>query len=145
MPAALFALQSLATPSFRFALYALVLAVGILVGLEIPLVMRILKRHAGAGSGGLRDLVSQVLTFDYLGALAVSIAFPLLFVPQLGLVRTGVLFGLMNAGVAVWALLLFRGELRLFAAHALACALVVGALLAAFAGADRITTWAEDR
>ena len=47
MPAALFALQSLATPSFRFALYALVLAVGILVGLEIPLVMRILKRHAG--------------------------------------------------------------------------------------------------
>src|SRR5213595_3867010 len=53
MPAALFALQSLATPSFRFALYALVLAVGILVGLEIPLVMRILKRHAGA-SGGLK-------------------------------------------------------------------------------------------
>ena len=29
MPAALFALQSLATPSFRFALYALVLTVGI--------------------------------------------------------------------------------------------------------------------
>jgi predicted membrane-bound spermidine synthase len=41
--------------------------------------------------------VSQVLTFDYLGALAVSIAFPLLLVPQLGLVRTGALFGLMNA------------------------------------------------
>jgi spermidine synthase len=144
----LFALQTLAAPSFRFALYALVLVVGILVGLEIPLVMRILKRQARGSSGeryGLKDLVSQVLTFDYLGALAVSIAFPLLFVPQLGLVRTGVLFGLMNAAVAVWALLLFRGELRRFAAHALACALVVAALIAAFAGADRITTWAEDR
>ena len=94
MPAALFALQSLATPSFRFALYALVLAVGILVGLEIPLVMRILKRHAGGAHGGLKTLVSQVLTFDYLGALAVSIAFPLLLVPQLGLIRTGALFGL---------------------------------------------------
>ena len=105
MPAALFALQSLATPSFRFALYALVLAVGILVGLEIPLVMRILKRHAGGADGGLKTLVSQVLTFDYLGALAVSIAFPLLLVPQLGLIRTGAFFGLMNAGVAVWALL----------------------------------------
>ena len=46
-------------------------------------VMRILKRHAG-GSSGLKTLVSQVLTFDYLGALAVSIAFPLLLVPQLG-------------------------------------------------------------
>ena len=78
MPAALFALQSLATPSFRFALYALVLAVGILVGLEIPLVMRILKRQVGARPiARPEDLVSQVLTFDYLGALAVSIAFPL--------------------------------------------------------------------
>ena len=146
MPAALFALQSLATPSFRFALYALVLAVGILVGLEIPLVMRILKRHAGAGAGGgLRTLVSQVLTFDYLGALAVSIAFPLVFVPQLGLIRTGAFFGLMNAGVAVWALWLFRAELRGIAAHAFAAALTIAALAAAFAGADLVTTWAEDR
>jgi spermidine synthase len=146
MPAALFALQSLATPSFRFALYALVLAVGILVGLEIPLVMRILKRHASGGAGGgLRTLVSQVLTFDYLGALAVSIAFPLVFVPQLGLIRTGAFFGLMNAGVAVWAIWLFRAELRGVAAHAAAAALTIAALGAAFAGADVVTTWTEDR
>src|SRR5438874_9042786 len=45
MPAALFALHTLAAGSFRFALYVMVLAVGVLVGLEIPLVMRILKRH----------------------------------------------------------------------------------------------------
>ncbi|HWH84221.1 MAG TPA: polyamine aminopropyltransferase [Burkholderiaceae bacterium] len=142
LPLALFALQSLASPSFRFALYVMVLAVGVLVGLEIPLVMRILKRQA---HGGLRTLVSQVLTFDYLGALAVAIAFPLLLVPQLGLIRTGALFGLMNAAVAVWALLLFRAELRRFAAHALACALTLGALGAAFAAADHVTAWAEDR
>ena len=145
MPAILFALQSQTTTSFRFALYGLVLAVGILVGLEIPLVMRILKRHAGGAHGGLRTLVSQVLTFDYLGALAVSIAFPLLLVPQLGLIRTGAFFGLMNAGVAVWALWLFRGELRGLAAQALACALTIAALAAAFVFADRVTTWAEDR
>jgi spermidine synthase len=145
MPAALFALQSAPTPSFRFALYALVLAVGILVGLEIPLVMRILKRYAGGAHGGLKTLVSQVLTFDYLGALAVSIAFPLLLVPQLGLIRTGAFFGLMNAGVAVWALWLFRGELRGFAAQLGACALTIAALAGAFVFADRVTTWAEDR
>jgi len=148
MPAALFALQGLPTPAFRFALYALVLAVGILVGLEIPLVMRILKQQFRGLAGaryGFGNLVSQVLTFDYLGALAVAIAFPLLAVPQLGLVRTGAFFGLLNAGVAVWALWLFRGELRGFASHAAACALTVAALLGAFAGADRITTWAEDR
>src|SRR3954471_19067556 len=73
MPTALFALHTLAAPSFRFALYALVLSVGVLVGLEIPLVLRILKQQF-RGHGGeryaLRNLVSQVLTFDYLGALA---------------------------------------------------------------------------
>jgi spermidine synthase len=148
MPALLFALQSLAPPSFRFALYSMVLLVGILVGLEIPLVMRILKqqlRGSGAERQGLKNLVSQVLTFDYLGALAVSVAFPLILVPQLGLIRTGVFFGLLNAAVAVWALWLFRSQLRQFAAHALACALVIAALFTALLGADRITTWAEDR
>jgi spermidine synthase len=109
-------------------------------GLEIPLVMRILRRNVA-----LRDLVSQVLTFDYLGALAVSVAFPLLLVPQLGLIRTGLLFGLMNAGVALWALWLFRHELRRVRAHAVACVLVLGVLLGGFVGADQITTLAEDR
>ena len=37
-----------------------------------------------------------------------ALAFPLLFVPHLGLVRTGLFFGLMNAAVAVWALWIFR-------------------------------------
>jgi spermidine synthase len=114
--------------------------VGILVGLEIPLVMRILRRNVA-----FKDLVSQVLTFDYLGALAVSIAFPLLLVPQLGLIRTGLLFGLMNAAVALWALWLFRHELRRFTAHALACALTLIALGIAFAAAEQITSLAEDK
>ena len=144
MPAALFALQTLAAPSFRLALYGLVLAVGTLVGLEIPLVMRILKRHFRERYA-LRELVSQVLTFDYLGALVVSIAFPLLLVPQLGLVRTGALFGLFNAGVAVWALWLFRAELRQPRSHAWACAAVIAALGVSLLWADRISTWAEDR
>jgi len=148
MPAALFVAHS-ALPAghgagFRVLLYGLVLVVGVLVGLEIPLVMRILKRHFGARYA-LAELVSQVLTFDYLGALAVAVAFPLVFVPHLGLVRTGVFFGLLNAAVAVWALLLFRGELRRWRSHALACAGVVAVLAAAMAGAGRLTTWAEDQ
>lgn len=144
MPAALFALQALPGTAFRLVLYGLVLLVGTLVGLEIPLVMRILKRHFSERYA-LKDLVSQVLTFDYLGALAVAVAFPLLLVPHLGLVRTGAFFGLLNAAVAVWALWLFRGELRRVWAHAVACAGVVAALAVAMAYAERISTWAEDR
>ncbi|MFL6693949.1 MAG: polyamine aminopropyltransferase, partial [Ramlibacter sp.] len=140
MPALLFTANGFVPGGFRPLLYALVGVVGTLVGLEIPLVMRILKR-----SVALKDLVSQVLTFDYLGALAVSVAFPLLFVPHLGLVRTGFVFGLLNAGVALWALWLFRHELRRFAAHAMACALTLAALLAGLAASGVITTVAEDR
>ena len=140
LPAILFIANAYTPGSFRFLLYALVFAVGTLVGLEIPLVMRILKRNVA-----LKDLVSQVLTFDYLGALAVSVAFPLLLVPQLGLIRTGLLFGLMNAAVAVWALWLFRDELRQFRAHVLACGGTLALLAVAFAGADHITTLAEDK
>jgi spermidine synthase len=148
MPAALFAAHSVLPAghpgSFRVLLYGLVLLIGGLVGLEIPLVMRILKRHFSARYA-LKDLVSQVLTFDYLGALVVAVAFPLLLVPQLGLVRTGVFFGLLNATVAAWALWLFRAELRRTKAHALACAAVIAGLVAAMLGADTMTTWAEDR
>jgi spermidine synthase len=140
MPALLFLSNAYMPGAFRFLLYAMVGVVGILVGLEIPLVMRILKREVV-----LKDLVSQVLTFDYLGALAVSVAFPLLLVPQLGLIRTGLLFGFLNAAVAFWALWVFRHELRRFGAHATACLLSVAALAAGFAMADQITTLAEDK
>jgi len=140
LPAALFLANAYVPGAFRVLLYGMVLLVGTLVGLEIPLVMRILKRNVQ-----LKDLVSQVLTFDYLGALAVSLAFPLLLVPHLGLVRTGLLFGAMNAVVAIWALWLFRHELRHVRAHALACAGVLGALLAGMWGAEHITRLAEDR
>jgi spermidine synthase len=140
LPALLFLTNAYMPGAFRFLLYSMVGVVGILVGLEIPLVMRILKREVA-----LKDLVSQVLTFDYLGALAVSVAFPLVLVPQLGLIRTGLLFGLLNAAVAFWTLWVFRHELRHFAAHAWACVLTVGALAAGFLVADQITTLAEDK
>ncbi|MEZ0308471.1 MAG: polyamine aminopropyltransferase [Ramlibacter sp.] len=140
LPALLFLANAYVPGAFRGLLYGLVMAVGILVGLEIPLVMRILKRDVA-----LKELVSQVLTFDYLGALAVSVAFPLVLVPQLGLVRTGLLFGMMNAGVALWALWLFRHELRRFGAHAVASFATFGLLCAAFAGAQQITSLGEDK
>ena len=45
--------------------------------------MRILKERFQ-----FRELISHVLTFDYLGALGASLLFPLLLVPKLGLVRS---------------------------------------------------------
>jgi predicted membrane-bound spermidine synthase len=70
--AVLFLVFSFAT-SFRLILYSFVVLIGILVGLEIPLLLRILKDRLE-----FKDLVSQVLTFDYLGALLASLLFPVL-------------------------------------------------------------------
>lgn len=91
------------TQGFRLLLYVLVLVIGTLVGLEIPLMMRILKDRFE-----FRDLVAQVLTFDYLGALGASLIFPLWLVPKLGLVRGAIFFGILNAGVALWTTYLFK-------------------------------------
>ena len=83
---------------FKLALYLAVFSLGVMVGLEIPLIMRILK-HVLA----FEALLSQVLTFDYLGALVVSNLFPLLLVRHLGPTGSGLLFGLLNVTVALWA------------------------------------------
>ncbi len=124
---------------FRVGLYAVVLVVGTLVGLEIPLVLRILRE-----SVDFRELVAKVLTFDYLGALAASLLFPILLVPHLGLVRTSLLFGLASAAVGLWSTWLFRPLLGptwdLKAKGALAIVL----LCAGFAYADRLTDMAEE-
>jgi len=126
--------------AFRPALYGLVLMIGILVGLEIPLVMRILKQQFA-----FKDLVAQVLTFDYLGALVVSLLFPILLAPHLGLIRTSLLFGLLNVLVAAWALWLFRDQLpqqgRWLRGQCLAALL---ALTAGLFAADQITALAEE-
>ncbi|OYU94867.1 MAG: spermidine synthase [Bacteroidetes bacterium B1(2017)] len=82
--------------SFQLVLYGLVMLTGILVGLEIPLIMRILKDEFD-----FTDLVSRVFTFDYIGALVASLVFPLVLVPFLGLVKTSFLFGILNVGVAI--------------------------------------------
>lgn len=125
--------------AFRPTLYGLVLIIGILVGLEIPLVMRILKQQFA-----FKDLVAQVLTFDYLGALAVSLLFPILLAPHLGLNRTSLLFGLLNALVAVWTLWLFRDQLPQQRWLRGQCLAAIVALTAGFIAADRITTLAEE-
>jgi len=137
--AAMFLVFAHAGDGFAPVLYGLVLAIGILVGLEIPLVMRLLREQLG-----FRDLVAQVLSFDYLGALAVSVAFPLLLVPKLGLIRSAFLFGLLNALVAAWALWLFRDRLGAMRWRTVQCAVVVGLLAGGLIGSDRLTTLAEE-
>ncbi|MCM8596526.1 polyamine aminopropyltransferase [Accumulibacter sp.] len=136
--AGLFFLFTWSSAPFRVALYLAVCAIGVLVGLEIPLIMRILRQDLV-----FKDLVSQVLTFDYLGALAVSILFPVLLVPHLGLMRSALLFGLLNVAVALWAWWLFRAQLARGGLLRVQGLIALFALLGAFAAAGVLTSLAE--
>ena len=135
----LFLLFAWMSAPFRSALYALVFALGVLVGMEIPLVMRVLNARQASFS----ELVSRVLTFDYLGALVVSLLFPLVLAPKLGLSRTGFLFGMANVAVALWTLWHYRAEIPGLRPRLLRGVLVMAFLAAGLAGSDRLTRWAE--
>ncbi len=125
---------------FYAVLYFVVFAIGVFVGLEIPLLLRILKDQVE-----FKELVSRVLAFDYIGALLASIMFPILFVPRLGLIRTSLVFGMLNAAVGLWGTWLLRplikGSIRGLRIRSVIVLLV---LLVGFVKADMLTSLAED-
>jgi spermidine synthase len=123
---------------FRIILYALVLITGILVGLEIPLLMRVLKSKYA-----FHDLVSKIFTFDYIGALLASLIFPLFLVPHLGLIRTSVFFGILNVIVAIIVATKFENNLPSARFLKSAGWVSLFGLLAVFVFADRITSFSE--
>jgi spermidine synthase len=126
---------------FGVVLYSMVFAIGVLVGLEIPLLMRILKDELD-----FKELVSRVLALDYVGALVASLLFPIFLVPKLGLNRTSILFGMLNAGVGIWATWLLEPLIanRKLLALRVKGAVVLVVLAIALIKADRLTTLAED-
>lgn len=124
--------------SFRVLLYSLVSLTGILVGLEIPLLMRILKSHFE-----FDDLVSKIFTFDYVGALLASLLFPLVLVPHLGLIRSSFMFGILNVLVALWTIHLFREHvtwIKLLRGSAVA---VLLGLVGGFVYSEHLMSFAE--
>ena len=125
---------------FGIVLYSMVFIIGTLVGLEIPLLMRILKDELD-----FKELVSRVLALDYIGALAAALLFPIFLVPKLGLNRTSLLFGMLNAAVALWATWLLEPLIRKnLVLLRVKGSIVIVMLLIAFIKAETLTTLAED-
>lgn len=124
--------------SFGVLLYGFVCLTGILVGLEIPLLMRILKNNYA-----FKDLVSQVFTFDYIGALLASIIFPLLLIPHLGLIRTSLFFGLLNVAVAFFILIRFDETRAYRKSFFSAIGFFTLIMLAGFVYAEKLMTYTE--
>ena len=124
--------------SFRVLLYGLISIIGTLVGLEIPLLMRILE-----GQYEFKELVSKVFTFDYIGALLASLLFPLVLVPHLGLVRTAFLFGIMNVLVGIWTIFIFKDKVQFLNLLRSSAVFILILLIGGFVYSDQILDFSE--
>ena len=119
-----------------FFIIALIIGTG--VGFEIPIILRMM--------GEVRILslaISDVLTFDYIGALIASMIFPLFLLPHLGLIRSSIVFGLMNvfAGFLLYRIMeAKKGKKELISLGLSALLLIFG-----FIFSEKLTRIIEDK
>jgi spermidine synthase len=125
---------------YKPVMYTLIIVIGALVGLEIPILTRIISR-----TQSLRLSIAHVLSLDYLGALIGSVAFPLLFLPHLGLFRSSFVIGLINIFVAFVNVYAFRNNLKRPLLVGLLSAAIAAGLVGFTVAASYITGYAESR
>ncbi|MCH5674900.1 polyamine aminopropyltransferase [Streptomyces gilvus] len=116
----------------RWLLVAFSLAIGLLIGAEVPLLMELIQRVRRQDAGGA---VADLFAADYVGALVGGLAFPFLLLPLLGQLTGALLTGAVNAVAGATLVLgLFRRDLtRRTCWTLLAANLAVLALLASAA------------
>ncbi len=99
---------------FGIIIYALSILIGLLIGMEIPLVTRINERYEE-----LRLNIASVMSWDYIGSLFGGVFFVFVGMPYLGMTYTPFVLGLLNflvASVIVFRLgssLRFKNSLRI--------------------------------
>lgn len=102
MSALVLFLANLYLEQYQLVMYIWIILIGTLVGVEIPILTRIIE----SDQENLRVTISSIFSFDYIGGLIGSIAFPLLMLPHLGYFATAFLTGSMNIFAA--ALIVFK-------------------------------------
>ncbi|MFH9572567.1 polyamine aminopropyltransferase [Streptomyces sp. NPDC017454] len=134
----------------RFLLVAFSLAIGVLIGAEVPLLMELIQRVRRQDAGGA---VADLFAADYVGALVGGLAFPFVLLPFLGQLTGALLTGTVNAVVgAALVLGLFRRDMTrrarwlLLAANVVVLALLATATVLAddFERAARHAVYGQD-
>lgn len=99
------------------------LAIGICIGLEIPLLMKMFQEFGRKSSV---KLFSKILALDYFGALIASLLFPLIMLPYLGLMRSAYLVATLNIAVAVLILKQMKASKIIMTISVIVTMLLVG-------------------
>ena len=110
------------------AMLIVIALISILVGMEIPLLTRVIEQGRG-----IRQGLSDVLATDYVGALLASLLFPFILLPYLGHLLTAFIIGAVNLLVALMVVWHFRKRIKksykLLSTAVIAVSLLVAASL----------------
>lgn len=120
--------------AYGLVMYLEIILIGMLVGLEIPLLTRIIEENAG----NLRITLSSIFSFDYIGGLAGSIAFPLLLLPQLGYFSTAFLVGCLNLAVSLFILFSYKPYIKRLSIWKTACMAALAVMALGMLFSDRL-------
>ena len=124
--------------NYEAFLYIVTISLGTMLGIEIPIIIRILKE-----SFSLKTNISNVFTVDYIGALFASLLFPLVLMPKLGLMQTAFLFGGLNLFVGSLALFIFY---KILGYRYIISTFIIGILLVTgFVKSNSLTTMIEKK
>ncbi len=93
---------------FQALILMITFLIGMLTGLEVPLLIRFLKAYFP-----LKSNVAYVLGLDYIGALVATLIFPFLMLPLLGTFKTSIIFGLVNIIMGLIVYLFFTNKVTL--------------------------------
>jgi len=124
--------------NYEAFLYLITILLGSMLGIEIPLIIRIMQK-----SFSLKTNISNVFTVDYIGALFAALLFPLVLVPQLGLMQTSFLFGGLNLMVGTMAWYIFKDELG--KKYIIPLFLIAVVLVLGFVKSTSLTTLIENK
>ena len=129
------------TASYQIVLYLFAFSVGILIGLEIPILIRVNSKYSESLSVNLSD----ILCMDYVGSLAGALVFTYVLLTRLSLGRIGAVLGCVNIALAVGALLYFRSLVRWPKLLTIMSLVSLTLLVFAFINADRWMAGFEQR
>ncbi|SEC88626.1 spermidine synthase [Tenacibaculum sp. MAR_2009_124] len=128
--------------NYDIVIYFLSMLVGLLIGLEIPLVVRINEEYED-----LQTNISSILEKDYYGSLLGGVFFAFIGLPILGLTYTPFILGLINFFVACMVFYRFRGKMFKKQLNSM-LAMITVVLITLTAGisfTDSIITWGEQK